>query len=96
MDHFNIAQTCVNCSREKKVFRVDLNLYDAEGKLFPGTRRRKNIFSFVCRYCLTESSLDFHKFSHPDVICYLKRLHKQYTEMDKALDQLLIILNKTR
>ena len=35
MDHFKITQTCVHCLRGKKVFRVDLDLYDAEGKLFP-------------------------------------------------------------
>ena len=94
MDHFKITQTCVNCLKGKKVFRVDLNLYDAEGRLLPGTRRRKNIFSFVCQYCFIESSLDFNNFSHPDLICHLKHLHKQYTEIEEALDQLLIIVNK--
>ena len=94
MDHINITQTCVNCLRGKKVFRVDLDLYDAEGRLLPGTRRMK-IFHFRCHYCWIESSLDFNKFSHPDLICHLKRLHKQYTEIEEALDQVLIILNKT-
>ena len=94
MDHINITQVCVYCLRGKKVFRVDLDLYDAEGKLLPGTRRMK-IFDFTCDYCCLQSSLDFDKFSHQDVISHLKRLHKQYTEIDEALDQLLIILNKT-
>ena len=66
MDHINISQTCVNCSRGKKVFRVDLDLYDAEGRLLPKTRTMKN-FNFTCHYCFTESSLDFDKFSHPDL-----------------------------
>ena len=94
MDHFKITQTCVNCLRGKKVFRVDLDLYDAEGRLLPGTKRMK-IFNFTCRYCWLESSLDFNKFCHPDLISHLKRLHKQYSEIEEALDQVLIILNKT-
>ena len=94
MDHFKITHMCVNCLNGKKVFRVDLDLYDAEGKLLPGTRRMK-IFRFMCQCCWKESSLDFYKFSHPDLICHLKRLHKQYTEIEEALDQLLILINKT-
>ena len=94
MDHFKITQTCVNCLRGKKVFRVDLDLYDAEGRLLPGTKRMK-IFNFTCRYCWLESSLDFNKFSHPDLISHLKCLHKQYSDIEEALDQVLIILNKT-
>ena len=76
------------------MFRVDLDLYDAKGRLLSGTRRMKK-FNFTCHYCCLESSLDFDKFSHPDLICHLKCLHKQYNEIEDALDQLLIILNKT-
>ena len=74
MDHFKISQTCVNCLRGKKVFRVDLDLYDAEGRLLPGTRRMKN-FNFTCQYCCTQSSLDFDKFSHPDQV-YINNIVK--------------------
>ena len=94
MDHFKITHTCVNCLRGKKVFRMDLDLYDAEGKLLPGTRRMK-IFDFTCQFCWKKSSLDFDKFSHQDVICYLKHLHEQFTKIDNVLDELLVILNKT-
>ena len=94
MDHINISQTCVKCLRGKKIFRVDLNLYDAQGKLLPGTRRMKK-FNFTCSYCLFKSLLDFDKFSHPDLILHLKCLNEQFNEMDDALEQLLVIVNKT-
>ena len=90
----DITHTCIYCLRGKKVFRVDLNLYDAKGKLLPETRRMK-IFDFMCPYCCKKSSLDFYKFSHPDVISFLKRLDEQHTKIEEALDQLLIIINKT-
>ena len=80
MDHFEIIHTCGNCLRGKKLFRVNLDLYDAEGKLLPGTRRMK-MFDFMCQFCWKKSSLDFDTFSHQDVICYLKHLHKQFTKI---------------
>ena len=95
MDHINITQVCVYCLRGKKVFRVDLDLYDAEGKLLPGTRRMK-IFRFMCQCCWKESSLDFYKFSHPDLICHLKRLHEQNKEIKKTLDMLYILVNNIK
>ena len=36
MDHFNITQICVKCLRGKKEFRVDLKLYDDNGRLPEG------------------------------------------------------------
>lgn len=93
MDHINISQTCVKCLRGKKVFKVDLNLYDAEGKLLPQTRRNKK-FNFTCRYCLFESWLDFDKFSHPDLILHLKALEKQYNEMEHVLNNMENVLNQ--
>ena len=33
MDHLNITQVCVYCSRGQKVFKVNLDLYDDEGRL---------------------------------------------------------------
>ena len=33
MDHLNITQVCIYCSRGQKVFKVDLDLYDDEGRL---------------------------------------------------------------
>ena len=93
MDHFKVTQICKNCSRGKKEFRVDLDLYDAEGKLLPGTLRIKS-YHFLCTYCCKESSLDFYQFSHPDLICYLKRLHEHYTKLEELLDQILVLINK--
>ena len=100
MDHFNISQTCVKCSRGKKVFKVDLNLYDAQGKLIPQTATNKK-FSFTCEYCLFESWLDFDKFSHPDLILHLKSLNEQYNQMEdiinnmeNTLNQLLVVVNQ--
>ena len=94
MDHINISQTCDYCLIGKKVFRVDLKLYDAEGKLLAGTRRMK-IFRFICQFCQKESSLDFYNFSHPDLICHLKRIHEQYIKTKETLNELYILFNKT-
>ena len=33
MDHINITQGCIYCLKGKKLFRVDLDCYDAEGRL---------------------------------------------------------------
>ena len=93
MDHINISQTCVKCSRGKKIFKVDLNLYHAEGKLIPETRENKK-FSFTCQYCLFKSWLNFDEFSHPDLILHLKSLEKQYNEMEHLLKNMDNVLNK--
>ena len=96
MDHINITQACIHCLRGKKLFRVDLNLYDAEGRLMViGTEKMKT-FRFMCQFCWRESPLDFYKFSHPDLICHLKRLHEQYNETKKALDILYILFNNIK
>lgn len=93
MDHFNISQTCVKCLRGKEVFKVDLNLYDAEGKLISQNRTNKK-FSFTCEYCLFESWLDFDKFSHPDLILHLKSLNEQYNQLEDMLNKFEIVLNQ--
>ena len=95
MDHFNITQECVHCLRGSKLFRVDLSCYDAEGRLFIESKDM-NRFRFICRFCWRESTLDFYRFSHPDLICYLKRLHKQYEETRQALDKLYILFNNIK
>ena len=92
MDHFNITQVCSNCLRGEKVFRVDLSLYDDEGRLNQGVENM-DIFHFICHFCWRRSSLDFYRFSHPDLICHLKRLHEQYKEIQKALDKLYVLIN---
>ena len=95
MDHFNITQACIHCLRGSKLFRVDLSCYDAEGKLLI-TSDNINRFRFTCEFCYKVSPLDFYRFSHPDLICYLKRLHKHYEETKKALDKLYILFNNIK
>ena len=90
MDHFNITQECIHCFRGSRVFRVDLTLYDAKGKLRI-VPQNMNPFRFRCQFCWKVSSLDFYRFSHPDMICYLKRLHDQYEKTRKELDKLYIL-----
>ena len=96
MDHFNITQVCRHCIRGSKLFRVDLSCYDAEGKLVINGSEQMNRFCFTCQFCRQVSSLDFYRFSHPDLIRYLKRLHEQYEETRKALDRLYIIFNNIK
>ena len=92
MDHFNITQECIHCLKGSKVFRVDLSYYDAEGRriILPKDMER---FGFICQFCGKKSTLDFYRFSHPDMICYLKRLHDQYEKTRQALDKLYILFN---
>ena len=87
MDHFNITQVCHHCIRGSKLFRVDLSCYGSE---------QMNRFCFTCQFCRQVSSLDFYRFSHPDLIRYLKRLHEQYEETRKALDRLYILFNNIK
>ena len=96
MDHINITQACVHCLRGKKVFRVDLKLYDADGKLMINGTEKMKIFRFMCHFCWRESTLDFYKFSHPDLICHLKRLNEQYNKTKETLDKLYIIFNNIK
>ena len=96
MDHINITQACIYCLRGKKLFRVDLDCYDAEGRLIIIGTEKISRFRFTCQYCWKQSSLDFYKFSHPDLICYLKRLYQQYEETKKALDKLYILFNNVK
>ena len=95
MDHFNITQKCVHCLRGAKLFRVDLSCYDDEGRLIVESNDMER-FRLMCPFCWRKTTLDFYRFSHPDLICYLKRLHKQYEETKKALDILYILFNNIK
>ena len=95
MDHFNITQECVHCLRGAKLFRVDLSCYDDEGRLIVQSNDMER-FRLMCPFCWRKTTLDFYRFSHPDLICYLKRLHKQYEETKKALDILYILFNNIK
>ena len=87
MDHFYINQICTKCWRGNQIFRVDLSLYDANGKL------RKRIdemdrYCFICTFCWKTTRLDFYTFSHPSIILHLRhmqRLHEQQADTLKKL-----------
>ena len=87
----DITHTCIHCLRGKKVFRISLDLFNAEGLLKRGVTRMKE-FEFICTCCEKKSFLDFYRFSHPDIILLLKRLNEQHTKLQEAIDQLVIIL----
>ena len=92
MNHFNITQECVHCLRGTKLFRVDLSCYDHDGRLIIQSNDMER-FRFMCPFCCKKTTLDFYRFSHPDLICYLKRLHKRYEEIKKTLEILNILFN---
>ena len=88
MDHFYINQICINCRTGNQMFRVDLSLYDADGKLMEGIDAMDN-YSFICVFCWRATKLDFYSFSHPSMILHLKhiqRLHKQQRDALKKLN----------
>ena len=93
MDHFNISQLCRFCRRGNKVFKVSLSCYDADGKVNINTMQRLKDFSFQCEFCNLVSTLDFNKFSHPDIILNLKKKKKKNDKIRKALDELYSLLN---
>ena len=83
----DITHTCIHCLKGKKVFRINLDLFDAEGMLRRGVIRMK-MFNFMCSCCGKKSYFDFYRFSHPDIILLLKRLDEQHTKLQEAIDQL--------
>ena len=69
------------------MFRVDLSLYDADGKLRVGIDEMEQ-YCFICIFCWRTTSLDFYTFSHPSMILHLRhlqRLHEQQTNTFKNL-----------
>ena len=88
----DITHTCIHCLRGKKVFRISLDLFNAEGLLKRGVTRMKE-FEFICTCCEKKSFLDFYRFSHPDIILLLKRLDEQQTKLQEAIDQLIKVLD---
>ena len=55
--------------------------------------QRLKDFSFQCEFCNHVSMLDFHKFSHPDIILHLKHQKEKNDKIRKALDELYSLLN---
>ena len=93
MDHFNITQECLYCMRGSKLFRVDLNCYDDhDGRLLIQPNQMEP-FRFRCQFCHQTTTLDFYRFSHPDLICYLKRINKRYQQIKNLLQALYILIN---
>ena len=88
MDHFYINQICTNCWRGNQMFKVDLSLYDQNGKLRIGIDEIEQ-FCFICVFCWKTTKLDFYTFSHPSMILHLKhieRLHEQQMDALKKLN----------
>ena len=87
MDHFYINQICTKCWRGNQIFRVDLSLYDANGKLRKGIDEMDR-YCFICTFCWKTTRLDFYTFSHPSIILHLRhmqRLHEQQADTLKKL-----------
>ena len=89
----DITHTCIHCWRGTKVFRISLDLYNDEGILRRGVQRMKK-FEFKCDYCLRKSFVDFYRFSHPDVILFLRQLDQKQNELLDALDRVIDILEE--
>ena len=94
MDHFNISQLCRFCGKGNKVFKVDLRCYDADGKVNVNPMRMLTNFSFQCEFCCIVSTLDFDKFSHPNIILHLKRQKEKNDEIREMFQELFSILNE--
>ena len=88
MDHFYINQICTNCWKGNQIFKVNLSLYDQNGKLQIEIDEIEQ-FCFICIYCWRTTRLDFYTFSHPSIILhlkYLEKLHKQQLDAIKKLN----------
>ena len=87
MDHFYINQVCTNCWKGNQMFKVDLSLYDQNGKLRIGINEIEQ-FCFICVYCWKTTRLDFYTFSHPGMILHLKQIERQHKQQADALKKL--------
>ena len=87
MDHFYINQICTNCWKGNQFFKVNLSLYDQNGKLRIGIDEIEQ-FCFICVYCWRTTRLDFYTFSHPSIILHLKHLEKLQKKQLDAIKKL--------
>ena len=94
MDHFNVSQLCRFCARGSKVFKVELDCYDAEGALTVNPMQMLSRFSFQCEFCGLVSTLDFCQFSHPSIILHMKRKKEKNDKIKKLLQELYVLLNE--
>ena len=93
MEPIKITQLCRHCARGTHAFTIDLNCYDDNGKLTISKKQIAALYSFDCEFCHRSTPLDFYRFSHPDMIRYLKKQNNNYVTMRQALDRLYILFN---
>ena len=86
MNCFSICQLCRFCQKGSRVFNVDLSCYNADGQLNVNPMQLVSRFSFQCQFCNHVSTLEFERFSHPDLIRYLKDQSEKRNEIQKLLD----------
>ena len=87
MDHFHINQICTNCWKGNQILKVNLSLYDQNGKLRIGIDEIEQ-FCFICVFCWRTTRLDFYTFSHPSIILHLKHLEKLHKQQLDAINKL--------
>lgn len=93
MEPIKITQLCRHCATGTHVFTIDLNCYDDNGVLTINKQQIAALYSFDCEFCRRSTPLDFYRFSHPDMIRYLKKQNNNYVIMRQALDRLYILFN---
>ena len=95
MDHFYINQICCNCLRGNQMFRVDLSLYDANGKLMEGIDEMDR-YCFICIYCGKTTRLDFYSFSHPSMILHLRHIQRLQQQQADAIKKLNVAFHNNK
>ena len=75
------------------MFRVDLSLYDADGKLRAGIDKMEQ-YCFICIFCWRTTSLDFYTFSHPSMILHLRHIERLYEQQTNTFKKLKIAFDK--
>ena len=76
------------------MFRVDLSLYDAYGKLREGIDEMEQN-CFICIFCWRTTKLDFYSFSHPSMILHLKNIQRQHEQQRDALKKLNVAFHNS-
>ena len=95
MDHFYINQICTKCWKGNQIFRVDLSLYDANGKLRKGIDEMDR-YCFICTFCWKTTRLDFYTFSHPSIILHLRHMQRLHEQQADTLKKLHVAFHNTK
>ena len=77
------------------MFRVDLSLYDANGKLRKGIDEMER-YCFICIYCWKTTRLDFYSFSHPSMILHLRHIQRLQQQQTDAIKKLNVAFHNTK